>query len=59
MRSRRRGLPSAILIGVMTCGVALSAVPARAERELTAARVKESIRAAQQFLIRAQNPEGS
>ncbi len=32
---------------------------ARADQDLSAARVKESIRAAQQFLMRVQNPEGS
>jgi hypothetical protein len=60
MRSRRRGLSSALLIGAIACGSLVCARPVRAaERELSAARVKDSIRAAQEFLMRLQNPEGS
>jgi hypothetical protein len=58
MSSRRRGLCTALLIGAIACGIG-SAPPARADQELSAARVKESIHAAQEFLIRVQNPEGS
>ena len=58
MRSRRRSLSSALLIAAIACG-AFTCPPALADRELSADRVKDSIRAAQQFLIRIQNPEGS
>ncbi|HXY36731.1 MAG TPA: DUF4159 domain-containing protein [Planctomycetaceae bacterium] len=59
MRSRRGGLPSALLIAAIACSSVTRPRIAWADRELSAARVKESIRSGQQFLIRVQNPEGS
>ncbi|HEV8000770.1 MAG TPA: prenyltransferase/squalene oxidase repeat-containing protein, partial [Planctomycetaceae bacterium] len=60
MRSRRRGLSSALLIAAIACEAVVPRPSLWAQqRELSAARVKESIRAGQQFLIRGQNPEGS
>jgi prenyltransferase beta subunit len=59
MRRRCRGILSVLLVPAIACCAVLSPDRARAERELTAARVKDAIRAAQQFLIRVQNPEGS
>src|SRR5580704_11723255 len=59
MRSRRHNLSSAMLIAAIASGAFSPARPARADHDLSAARVKDSIRAVQQFLIRVQNPEGS
>jgi hypothetical protein len=59
MRSRRRRLSSALLVAAIACGTVIPQPSVWAQRELSAARVKESIRAGQQFLIRGQNPEGS
>jgi hypothetical protein len=59
MRSRRRGLSSALLIAVIACATVVPVRSARAQPDVSAARVKDSIRAAQQFLIGVQNPEGS
>ena len=59
MRSRRHNLSSAMLIAAIVSGALTPPRPARADHDLSAARVKDSIRAVQQFLIRVQNPEGS
>jgi hypothetical protein len=62
MRSRRRALSSAVLIAAIA-GQTVVSTPrpfcCAADRELSAARVKDSIHSAQQFLARLQNPEGS
>jgi hypothetical protein len=47
------------LIAAIACATVAPPQAVWAQRELSAARVKESISAGQQFLIRAQNPEGS
>src|SRR5580704_18907819 len=59
MRSRRRCWSSAWLIAAIACAEVALPQAVWAQRELSAARVKESLSAGQQYLIRAQNPEGS
>ncbi len=48
-----------MLIAAIVGQATASLRSARADQDLSAARVKESIRSAQQFLMRVQNPEGS
>jgi hypothetical protein len=59
MRSRRRTLSSALLIAAVAIQALMPSSVAYADRDLSAARVKDSIKSAQQFLMRVQNPEGS
>jgi prenyltransferase beta subunit len=59
MRWRCGGFWNALLIAAIVGQATAPLRSARADQDLSAARVKESIRSAQQFLMRVQNPEGS